>query len=264
MINGLEGGRRHSQFRADSRQPAYFGPGKEPRALARDSDDSSNGDQNTMKNPHPLSAGACALVLAGAGLGLAFTAAAQTSGGMNAFPNAGQSQEQQSRDRFECHQWAVQQSGFDPTMAAPLPPPQQYSAAPPPPPPPPRQQQSSGGGLLGFGGGGLFQGTGSLGDAASGAALGAAGGALAGDAGKGAAIGAGAGLLLGLLNKGGQQQQQPSQSEQDYYYQQQQQQYYQQQQQAQQSQAYMQRQEQTESYRRAFGACMTSRNYYVQ
>ena len=41
------------------------------------------------------------------------------------YPQQGQSEEQQSKDRFECHNWAVQQSGFNPTnpppMAAPQP-----------------------------------------------------------------------------------------------------------------------------------------------
>jgi len=33
------------------------------------------------------------------------------------YPRSGQSAEQQSRDRFECHQSAAQQTGFDPTVA---------------------------------------------------------------------------------------------------------------------------------------------------
>lgn len=31
------------------------------------------------------------------------------------YPKNGQSQEQQSQDRYECHSWAVKQTGFDPT-----------------------------------------------------------------------------------------------------------------------------------------------------
>jgi hypothetical protein len=31
------------------------------------------------------------------------------------YPKNGQSEAQQSTDRYECHAWAVQQSGFDPT-----------------------------------------------------------------------------------------------------------------------------------------------------
>ncbi|KIZ35403.1 MAG: hypothetical protein KJ945_09975 [Gammaproteobacteria bacterium] len=34
-----------------------------------------------------------------------------------AYPAKGQSAEQQSRDRYECHTWAVSQSGFDPASA---------------------------------------------------------------------------------------------------------------------------------------------------
>jgi len=34
-----------------------------------------------------------------------------------AYPAKGQSAEQQSRDRYECHSWAVSQSGFDPASA---------------------------------------------------------------------------------------------------------------------------------------------------
>lgn len=34
-----------------------------------------------------------------------------------AYPAKGQSAEQQSRDRYECHTWAVSQSGFDPVSA---------------------------------------------------------------------------------------------------------------------------------------------------
>jgi hypothetical protein len=32
------------------------------------------------------------------------------------YPNNGQSNEQQSKDRYECYHWASQQSGFDPTQ----------------------------------------------------------------------------------------------------------------------------------------------------
>jgi len=42
---------------------------------------------------------------------------ASASGGANvyAYPKSGQTDEQQSTDRYECHKWAVAQSGFDPT-----------------------------------------------------------------------------------------------------------------------------------------------------
>ncbi|HTQ35411.1 MAG TPA: hypothetical protein VMH77_00090 [Steroidobacteraceae bacterium] len=32
------------------------------------------------------------------------------------YPTQGQSEAQQDRDRFECHEWAVKQTGFDPTQ----------------------------------------------------------------------------------------------------------------------------------------------------
>jgi hypothetical protein len=37
--------------------------------------------------------------------------------GMVVYPAKGQSAEQQQKDEFECHQWAVQQTGYDPTRA---------------------------------------------------------------------------------------------------------------------------------------------------
>jgi Glycine-zipper domain len=94
------------------------------------------------------------------------------------YPNKGQSPEQQSRDRYDCHTWAVQQTGVDPTRA--------QASAPPSPPTT----------------GGVFKG------AARGAAVGAVGGAIAGDAGTGAAVGAATGGLIGGMKQRGQAQQQ--------------------------------------------------------
>ncbi len=37
--------------------------------------------------------------------------------GLYVYPQNGQSEEQQSSDRYECHQWANLQTGFDPTQA---------------------------------------------------------------------------------------------------------------------------------------------------
>ena len=102
------------------------------------------------------------------------------------YPNKGQSQEQQSRDRYECHRWAVQQTGYDPTKA-------QATQTPSPPPP-------QGGALKG---------------AAGGAAVGAIGGAIAGDAGTGAAIGAATGGVFGGMRQRQQtKQQQQAQAQQ--------------------------------------------------
>jgi hypothetical protein len=92
--------------------------------------------------------------------------------GQYIYPSKGQSPEQQNRDRYECHTWAVQQTGFDPTRP-------QTAQAPTAPPP----------------GAPVVKG------AARGAAVGAVGGAIAGDAGRGAAAGAAMGGLLGGMKR---------------------------------------------------------------
>lgn len=99
---------------------------------------------------------------------IGMTAIAQnaTSAELMVYPAQGQSPDQQSKDRYECHMWAVQQSGYDPSTAQP----------------------SSAGNQGGVAREGLRGG-------ARGAAAGAAIGAIAGDAGKGAAIGATAGAF---------------------------------------------------------------------
>jgi hypothetical protein len=38
-----------------------------------------------------------------------------TAGRLYVYPNKGQSEEQQAKDRYECHMWAVSESGIDPT-----------------------------------------------------------------------------------------------------------------------------------------------------
>jgi hypothetical protein len=86
------------------------------------------------------------------------------------YPKPGQSQDAFQKDQYECHNWAQQQTGFNPAA-----PPQ--AAAPPP-------QQ-----------GGAVRG------AARGAAVGAVGGAVAGDAGKGAAVGAAVGGTAGVMRQ---------------------------------------------------------------
>ena len=180
-----------------------------------------------------------------------------------AYPNLGQSEEQQSRDRFECHQWSVSQTGFDPTTAPPLP--ARQAAAPLPPPNPAysdyQRPQPRSRGFLGIGDGGFFEGGGLVGDAATGAALGAAGGAIAGDAGQGAAIGALASTVFGAVSRSSSSSRQPSPDQ--YEQQRQQQQYYQQQQQAQADQMYLERQDRVAEYNRAYSACMRSRDYTV-
>jgi hypothetical protein len=176
---------------------------------------------------------------------------ATAQSGVYAYPSAGQTQEQQDRDRWECHQWAVRETGFDPATAP------QIAQAPLGNYPPARQQQQRNtvGGPLNIGGGGFFKGGGLVGDTATGAALGAAGGAIAGNAGEGAVIGAGAAALVGLLSRSSQ----PKTTHNDAQYQQQMQ-----QQQYAQQQAQLQRDQEVQSYQRAYGACMTARNYTVQ
>ena len=106
-----------------------------------------------------------------AGVTLAASASAQQ---MFIYPQRGQSPQQQQQDRGECHVWAVQQTGYDPTVGVPPPPP---SAAP----------------TTGPGRG-----------AARGAAVGAIGGAIGGNAGKGAAIGAATGAVFGTMRRNNQ------------------------------------------------------------
>src|SRR5438067_9573739 len=75
-----------------------------------------------------VTAGLIALfVLLGAGI-----ANAQNND-MFIYPAKGQSQAQQDKDRYECHSWAVQQTGFDPSkpQAANAQPPQQYQPSKP-------------------------------------------------------------------------------------------------------------------------------------
>jgi len=91
------------------------------------------------------------------------------------YPKEGQSKEKQEMDEFQCHKWAKQQSGSNPTAMS-----SQPTSTPAP--------QASNEGHIVRGG-------------ARGALLGAVGGAIGGDAGKGAKIGAGVGAARGLLNR---------------------------------------------------------------
>jgi Glycine-zipper domain len=98
------------------------------------------------------------------------------------YPAKGQSQEQQNRDQYECHRWAVQQSGFDPSNPSSA---ASASAS---------DQRSTP--LLGKG-----SQPNAVRGGARGAALGAVGGAIAGNAGKGAAAGAAVGGLGGAIRR---------------------------------------------------------------
>jgi len=104
------------------------------------------------------------------GLGSVMSSAVNAQ--MYVYPAKGQSKEQQSKDEYACHRWAVEQTGFDPTKA------QQTATA---------QSKGSTGDVVKGGAGGAL--------------LGLAIGSLAGEAGKGAAIGVGAGALFGGIRK---------------------------------------------------------------
>ncbi len=92
---------------------------------------------------------------------------ASAQGTLMIYPRSGQSPQQQQQDQYQCHSWAVQQSGYDPASPPTQSSGNDRSAT--------RKETVRGG--------------------ARGAAAGAAIGAIAGDAGKGAAIGATAGGL---------------------------------------------------------------------
>ena len=55
----------------------------------------------------------CALLMAGS------ARPAHSQNQMYIYPAKGQNQQQQDKDRYECHTWAVQQTGFDPSKAYP-------------------------------------------------------------------------------------------------------------------------------------------------
>jgi hypothetical protein len=57
-----------------------------------------------------------------AGVDGASTEPPAATGELYSYPKNGQSPEQQEQDRYECHRWAVDQSGFDPTQNTGAPP----------------------------------------------------------------------------------------------------------------------------------------------
>jgi hypothetical protein len=104
------------------------------------------------------------------------------------YPSQGQSQQKMEKDQFECHNWAKQQTGFDPRAASSS--------------PPPDSQSSTTKGVVKGG--------------AVGALGGLAIGSLSGNAGAGAAIGATAGGVFGGL-KAKNKQDKSEQAQQQYY-----------------------------------------------
>jgi Glycine-zipper domain len=127
-----------------------------------------------------------AAVLAVYVLMLPMNSAAQ-EGGLFVYPLKGQSQEKQDKDRYECHRWAVQQTGFDPSRVNP-------GHADYLDPQPYRRSQAH-----------VLKG------GTRGAALGAVGGAITGNAGKGAAAGAAMGGLAGAFRRRDERRQQETQ-----------------------------------------------------
>jgi len=88
------------------------------------------------------------------------------------YPNKGQSTEQQSRDHYFCYNWAVEQTGFDPSASS-IVPEQRVRVVPMPPPGHDTVVMSIAGAVLGALLGGHHH-------AGQGALIGAAGGAMAG------------------------------------------------------------------------------------
>ena len=160
--------------------------------------------------------------------------------GLFAYPKNNQDSDQQLKDETACYNSAQQQSGVDPQAPAPAAPSTQEQQA--------AQQQAAQQAGKATPKGGTVKGS------AKGAAGGAAIGAIAGDAGKGAAIGATAGAMAGRrgqkkAEKATQQQaaQQTAQAQQQ-----------------QQNQAAGQHQQQLDTFKRAFSACMDARGYSVK
>jgi hypothetical protein len=117
--------------------------------------------------------------------------AAAQSGDLYIYPAKGQDKNKQDEDRYDCHSWAVSQTGFDPSKPQANTPSssgnQQYR---------PSDRHVLRGG-------------------ARGAALGAVGGAITGDTGKGAAAGAAMGALAGGFRRRAERRQQASQQQAD-------------------------------------------------
>lgn len=105
------------------------------------------------------------------------------------YPTKGQNQQQQDKDRYECHTWAVKQTGFDPSRPQEAPSNATSDN---------RYQPSQPHVLKG---------------ATRGAALGAVGGAITGNAGKGAGAGAAMGGLAGGFRRRDESMQQQNQQQ---------------------------------------------------
>lgn len=96
------------------------------------------------------------------------------------YPAKGQSQDQTERDKYECYNWAKQESGFDP-MKTPT-----ASS-----PPPPKEKETWGAGKGAVGGGLLGAGVGAIAGGGKGALI-------------GSALGAGSGAAVGGMHRSSQ------------------------------------------------------------
>lgn len=166
------------------------------------------------------------LLLACSGLSLG----AKANSDIFVYPNSGQNAEQQSQDRYECHVWAANQSGFDPSAY--------YSTSPAP-----VHVASTSGRHA------PRRDLDPITGAAGGAALGALGGAIGGDAGKGAAIGAGVGALAGIFSAAGNNRHRKDRHAHK---------------QAQQSQQAAEFAQDQANYKRAISACLEAHGYTVR
>jgi len=171
-------------------------------------------------------------ILAGGSLALLAQSSGQKSlaASLNvaAFPQTGQTAQQQSQDEAACYSWAVQNTGVDPFEAQKKAAQQQQQAAQSA-----QQAQSAG------------QGAG-VKTAARGAAAGALIGAAAGDAGTGAAVGAATGAVAGRRQKKKAEAQATQQA------------------QAQGQQAQQASAQQIESFKKAFCACLEGKKYIAK
>jgi hypothetical protein len=151
------------------------------------------------------------------------------------YPNKGQNAQQQSQDRYQCHVWAANQSGFDPSTYSATAPAAVHVASASGRHYPHRRDLDP------------------ISGAAGGAALGALGGAIGGDAGKGAAIGAGVGALAGIFSTVGSQQRKKEKQA-----------HISAQQAAQQAQQAYDLEQDRANYKRAISACLEAHDYTVK
>ena len=165
-------------------------------------------------------------------ISMSLFAQGRVGAGVYAYPAAGQSTEQMATDKFECHNWSVQQTGFDPTR--------DHSPEPIPSTPSPTKS-----------GGSADRSDGQ--NAARGGARGAAMSVVTGNPVTGVVIGSTTSVLFGKKKR-----KKKEKEEEDW------QQQHQQQQQLQQQETQKYVQKGTESYRGAYLTCMTSKKYSVK